>query len=323
MSVFRFLFCCLLLGLTACASAPGKPKVVNKGLTQPLPAPPYHQVVAGDTLYSIALRYDRDYNELAEINHLPADYRILAGQKLLLDPPKAGSVVVASPPKPVQPPVAVASKSPQAAKPVVVKPAAPALKPEKPLPARPEVSKPVVAKPGVSKTDVAKTEIHQPDATKPSPDAGTPVPVEPAAKPSVGPIAAPTGAPVKNDALSTWTWPAKGAVIARFSENGVGNKGLDIAGRRGDAVQAAGDGTVVYVGSSLVGYGKLIIIRHNNNYLSAYAHNDRFLVKEGERVKLGQTIAEMGSSGADREKLHFEIRRQGKPVDPLQFLPPR
>lgn len=108
-----------------------------------------------------------------------------------------------------------------------------------------------------------------------------------------------------------------------FGSSGVTGKGLDIAGKRGDSVSAAAAGTVVYAGAGLVGYGKLLIIRHDDNYISAYAHNDQFLVKEGERVKLGQAIAEMGASGTDRDKLHFEIRERGKPVDPMRFLPAR
>jgi lipoprotein NlpD len=112
-------------------------------------------------------------------------------------------------------------------------------------------------------------------------------------------------------------------LIGRFGGSGVTGKGLDIAGRRGDSVLAAAPGVVVYAGSALVGYGRLLIIRHDDNYISAYAHNDRFLVKEGDRVRPGQVIAEMGASGADREKLHFEIRERGKPVDPLRFLPAR
>ncbi|MCD6059969.1 MAG: peptigoglycan-binding protein LysM [Moraxellaceae bacterium] len=120
-----------------------------------------------------------------------------------------------------------------------------------------------------------------------------------------------------------WEWPASGLVLGGFGSKGVTGKGLDIAGKRGDSVRAAASGMVVYAGSGLVGYGRLLIIRHDENYISAYAHNDRFLVSEGERVKLGQVIAEMGASGADRDKLHFEIRERGKPVDPLRFLPAR
>jgi len=118
-----------------------------------------------------------------------------------------------------------------------------------------------------------------------------------------------------------WIWPAQGQLLAGFDE--VKNKGLDIGGRAGDAVLAAADGRVVYAGAGLRGYGNLIILKHNNTYLTAYAHNQALLVKEDQSVQKGQKIAEMGNSDADRVKLHFEIRRQGKPVDPARYLPSR
>ncbi len=114
-------------------------------------------------------------------------------------------------------------------------------------------------------------------------------------------------------------WPATGAVLAGFDE--VKNKGLDIGGTAGETVVAAADGRVVYVGAGLRGYGNLIILKHNNTYLTAYAHNQTLLVKEDQTVRKGQKIAEMGNSDADRIKLHFEVRRQGKPVDPAKYLP--
>ncbi|BCT31687.1 LysM peptidoglycan-binding domain-containing protein [Pseudomonas protegens] len=138
-----------------------------------------------------------------------------------------------------------------------------------------------------------------------------------ASKPAPAPVTpagpAPTG----------WGWPSNGVLIGKFSSNGSLNKGIDIAGDLGQPVLAASDGTVVYAGSGLRGYGELVIIKHNETYVSAYGHNRKLLVREGQQVKVGQTIAEMGSTGTDRVKLHFEIRRQGKPVDPLQFLPRR
>ena len=112
-----------------------------------------------------------------------------------------------------------------------------------------------------------------------------------------------------------------GAVLNGFDE--ARNKGLDLQGKAGDAVYAAADGRVVYAGSGLRGYGNLIIVKHNNTYLTAYAHNQSLLVKEDQDVQRGQKIAEMGNTDADQVKLHFEIRRQGKPVDPTRLLPPR
>ncbi|MDH0300670.1 MULTISPECIES: peptidoglycan DD-metalloendopeptidase family protein [unclassified Pseudomonas] len=129
--------------------------------------------------------------------------------------------------------------------------------------------------------------------------------------------------PAAERAVGGWTWPASGVLIGKFASNGSLNKGIDIAGDLGQPVFAASDGAVVYAGSGLRGYGELIIIKHSDTYVSAYGHNRRLLVREGQQVKAGQTIAEMGSTGTDRVKLHFEIRRQGKPVDPLQFLPRR
>lgn len=120
-----------------------------------------------------------------------------------------------------------------------------------------------------------------------------------------------------------WAWPASGAVISRFAANGSLNKGIDISGEVGQPVMAASDGTVLYAGNGLRGYGELVIIKHSDTYVSAYGHNQRLLVREGQQVKVGQAIAEMGSTGTDRVKLHFEIRRQGKPEDPLQYLPSR
>lgn len=120
-----------------------------------------------------------------------------------------------------------------------------------------------------------------------------------------------------------WSWPTQGHVIETFSSTSSTRKGIDIAGRLGQTVKAASAGRVVYSGSGLRGYGQLIIVKHNEQYLSAYAHNRKSLVKEGDTVTTGQQIAEMGRSGADRVKLHFEIRREGEPVNPMQYLPKR
>lgn len=160
-------------------------------------------------------------------------------------------------------------------------------------------------------------------------------PVAPAAVAAAGPATKPVGAasaeapptpaapePAASagDAMN-FIWPAAGAQIAGFDE--ARNKGLDISGKAGDPVIAAADGRVVYAGGGLRGYGNLVILKHNNTYLTAYAHNQTLLVKEDQNVRRGQKIAEMGSTDADRVKLHFEIRRQGKPVDPARYLPAR
>lgn len=136
-----------------------------------------------------------------------------------------------------------------------------------------------------------------------------------------GPAPAAGDAPAPDDARGRvgWTWPARGRIVRRFAEDG--SKGLDIAAPFGAPVRAAAAGRVVYSGSGLVGYGKLIIVKHNNTYLSAYAHNDRLLVEEGDSVSGGQHIARVGHTGTQEVKLHFEIRRDGRPVDPLDYLP--
>jgi len=167
---------------------------------------------------------------------------------------------------------------------------------------------------------IAKSE---PRATTPATSSATPAPSASATPPLFGnppTPAAPAPSPGDDEGLD-WVWPAKGKLVAQFSEN-ASLKGIDIAGATGDAVVASAPGRVVYAGSGLRGYGKLVIIKHNATYLTAYAHNKDLLVKEGQSVTRGQKIAEMGSSDTDRVKLHFEIRRLGKPMDPLRFLPP-
>lgn len=132
----------------------------------------------------------------------------------------------------------------------------------------------------------------------------------------------PTGpAPVRS--AVAWRWPADGGLVSRYVEGDPTKQGIGVAGSAGQAVRAAGDGVIVYSGSGLVGYGELVIIKHDEQWLSAYGHNRRRLVGEGDRVKAGQQIAEMGRTGADRDMLHFEIRYNGKPVDPLRYLPQR
>ncbi|HBV75686.1 peptidoglycan DD-metalloendopeptidase family protein [Vibrio casei] len=124
----------------------------------------------------------------------------------------------------------------------------------------------------------------------------------------------------KNDKVERWVWPTKGRVISKFSIGEQGNKGIDIAGQRGQDVVSTASGVVVYAGNALRGYGNLIIIKHNDEYLSAYAHNDRLLIREGQSVKTGQKIASMGSTGTNSVRLHFEIRYKGKSVNPERYL---
>jgi lipoprotein NlpD len=170
------------------------------------------------------------------------------------------------------------------------------------------VATPVVAPVAASSAPSGATRTTPTTAAASSPQPAVAAPLPPASSPS--------------DENVDWMWPTTNTqMIAGFDE--VKNKGLDIGGKLGDAVVAAGDGRVVYSGSGLRGYGNLIIIKHNNTFLTAYAHNQTLLVKEDQSVRKGQKIAEMGQSDAERVKLHFEIRRQGKPVDPMRYLPAR
>lgn len=228
-----------------------------------------HVVKRGETLYSIAWRYGRDYRELGNANGITSPYLIREGQVLRLD--LRGTVTTTGQTGSVASSSGSAASRP-AARPPVSRPPAP-------------VQQPVVTRPPVSSGAQAdRTQV------------------------------------VSN---IEWRWPHSGTVIAGYSTTGKVNKGLDIAGNSGDQIRAAASGSVVYAGSGLLGYGNLIIVNHNEHFLSAYAHNRNILVQEGQNVQAGQVIAELGSSGTDRPKLHFEIRKNGNPVDPAQYLPPR
>jgi lipoprotein NlpD len=280
---------------------PGQPKA------EPLPPvrfsgarPETYTVRKGDTLFSIARELGVDYRELAAWNQLESPSLIKVGQVLRLTAataeagtmPPTQPVVVATLP-PVQPVV------PAAAQPVS---AAPAPEPViKPIPAPPLISEPQAVK----RSYTAQTLIEMPSRP-------------PVAQPGVP--AADNGSKTRVVEGISWTWPAQGKLLGEFSETG-NNKGVDIGGEAGQPVLAASGGKVVYSGSGLRGYGKLIIIRHSETYLSAYAHNREILVKEGETVSQGQKIGEMGDTDSDQVKLHFEIREGGKPVDPMRFLP--
>ncbi len=172
---------------------------------------------------------------------------------------------------------------------------------------RPVASSSIAPASGASAASAPKAPVSAPASTASAASA-------PAAAPAASPAAA-------GDEEVAFIWPASGALLAGFDE--VRNKGYDIAGKAGDPVLAAADGRVVYAGAGLRGYGNLIILKHNNTFLTAYAHNQALLVKEDQTVRRGQKIAEMGNTDADRVKLHFEIRRQGKPVDPARYLAAR
>jgi len=235
-----------------------------------------YEVKAGETLYSIAFRANKDVRELAALNNISAPYTIYPGQSLRIE---SSSAISASPPK-----KPANSSSKQASSPVKAKPVA-----RQPKPVAESQKKEYVE-------NVAKKQrpIERPKTS-----------VE----------------PQLSNAEIAWQWPSKGPVIGDFSLQQAGNKGLDFGGERGDPVQAAAAGKVVYVGNALRGFGRLIILKHNDDFITAYAHNDELLVKEQDWVTKGQEIALMGSSDSDRVKLHFEVRFRGKSVNPRHYLP--
>jgi lipoprotein NlpD len=194
------------------------------------------------------------------------------------------------------------------------------------------LSPPRVASAPTRPTPPAPSTIKPPvtSTAKPPAGAGT-AGAAPVGSPATGsattstkpPVAPPPAPPVAAQAAFAWRWPADGSIVGRFSASDPTKQGIDIAGQSGAPVRAAADGVVVYSGAGLVGYGELIIVKHSEQWLSAYGHNRARLVNEGQRVKAGEQIAEMGRSGAARDMLHFEIRYNGKPQDPLLALPKR
>jgi len=258
--------------------------------------PGYYTVQKGDTLIRIGLDAGQNYRDIARWNAIENPNKIEIGDVYRVVPPEEPAVAKAvvsgrlsvTPLPPVPAAVATPPKATSPAAPAAAVTAAPVPSPAKAAtPSTAQASEPIAAAP-----------------VPPKP----PVPVAPAA-----PAAA-----AADDALE-FSWPAKGEVIAGFDET-KNRKGIDMAGGAGDPVLAAAEGKVVYAGEGLRGYGKLIIIKHNNTFLTAYAHNQTILVKEDQSVKKGQKIAEMGNSDSDRVKLHFEIRERGRPVDPMKYL---
>ncbi len=274
----------------------------------PLPsgdgAPPLYTVKPGDTMFSIAKANNATVRDLAAWNNIEDPANISVGQQLRLTPP--GGVMAT----PVKPPAgAVEGRA-------VVVDAPPASDPNlksQPLGQRVPYSEQAYAQ---MKAAGAAPNTVRPDVkTETRADAKTAVKLEPV--PERKP-AAKAEAP-RADGELDWSWPADGKIIGNFNESS--NKGITIAGKRGQPVHASAAGRVIYSGAGIRGLGKLVVIRHNRNYQSVYAHNDTLLVKEGQNVSKGQTIAEMGNSDADQVKLHFEIRHQGRPVDPIKLLP--
>jgi lipoprotein NlpD len=296
----------------------------------PTPPPPggSYRVVKGDTLYSIAFRNKVDFRDLARWNNVDSSYTIWPGQDLRLSPPDQGRAAPAAVPVHGAP-VVVAAVPPAAnATPPAPHTANPAPVAPSPQPGFQSVTEADAAPAPATTTNTPVVVAGKPaDSVVPSPSAAAAAAAAPSAPPppvenppASTPIIA-SGA-TRNAGGITWRWPADGTLIKRFA-SGDAIPGIEIGGKSGDPVRAAADGVVVYSGNGLVGYGELVIIKHSDSFLSAYGHNRKRLVKEGEKVKAGQTVAEMGSSGATRDELQFQIRRDGNPVDPLQFLPPK
>lgn len=299
-------------------------------------------VQRGDTLYSIALDFGQDFRDIARWNGLDDPAKLQVGQTLRVVAPEGDTTMAAASAVPVQP-VGTIDTRPLASAPAPVSlppvggassSGAPTAAPPGAAPAEKPAS-PAMPAPSASSTPPASTAPSAASApsTSVAPTAGaaasTPAPAAASAQKPSSPAATPPielakAAPPKGaakESASGWAWPVNGKVLEEFHETR--NKGIDIAGNEGDPVLAASDGQVVYSGSGLRGYGNLVIIKHTDDYISAYAHNRQILVKQGQTVKRGQQIAELGKSDAEVPKLHFEIRRQGKPVDPLKYLPAR
>ena len=296
--------------------AASRPASVTTAARTPIPGGMY-TVLKGDTLYSIAFRNGVDFRDLAQWNQVAEPYTIWPGQRLRLAPPGQPTMATVLPSHP-----AVAT-APSSALPVrgsatpasapmfePVTPAAATRTPTAALPAPAQTPSPPVV-PAVPPVAAASAGVV--------PVAGVPAPatLPPAAVPAAIPAA-----PSRGVAGLTWSWPAAGAVVKRFHSTDA-IPGIEISGKAGEPVKSAADGVVVYSGNGLVGYGELVIIKHSDSLLSAYGHNRTRLVKEGQHVSAGQKIAEMGSTGASRDGLEFQIRKDGNPVDPLTYLPPR
>jgi lipoprotein NlpD len=299
----------LAMLLSACGTTGVQAPVVERQHTPATTAaseardrdPALYTVKRGDTLLRIALEHGQNYRDLAAWNNIGDVNDIKVDQVLRVLPP-TGDTGGAQTSAIVMPAV------------TEVRPAAPVV---------PKKNGPRGEKRPYS--DATLAELRSDAGVAESPPAAPPA--APLAVPAKAAVATSgTGAPAAavvaaGDEKLSWMWPSEGKVIGTFDEGK--NKGVDIAGKAGQQVVAAGAGKVMYAGSGIRGYGNLVIVKHSNSLLSAYAHNRSILVKEGQSVNKGQAIAEMGDSDADRVKLHFEIRQQGKPVDPSKFLPNR
>jgi lipoprotein NlpD len=316
---FLLVSICILLG--ACGSrypAPvadldETPRFIDSGRT--------HRVNDGETLVVVAWIYELDVAALARANNLSVSSTLTPGQILTVDlrgqpvasrPAAAGTATTTA--------AAVTTgirRTPLESAPIQRQ----SLPEATPLPQDTNPAATNTTPPPAARTETPPPETAPVTRSEVPPVATPPVTSEPAV--TVAPTPAPSAPELDPNAPVVWAWPARGNLIGRFSESNPDDKGIKLGGSEGDTVMAAADGEVVYTGNGLLRYGELVIIKHNDRFLSAYAHNKVINVKEGERVTRGQKIAELGSTGIDRDMLHFEIRLDGKPVDPLQYLPSR
>ena len=276
-----------------------------------------YKVNKGDTMFLIAYLAGIDVKELAALNNMTEPYSLSLGQTLKIS--NCGTKTVTTT-VPVKQPAAATTTTTAA---VSTTPAEPAVTYTPGANGTQIGSDGTIIGPIKSGAGVANSAPAMvPVATTPVAPATTPsAPTTPVDNTNSTSINANVVAPIASNVA--WQWPTSGNIIQGFSDTDGGNKGIDISGSRGQSVKAAASGRVVYAGNALRGYGNLIIIKHNDDFLSAYAHNDKILVTDQQEVKAGQEIAKMGSSGTNTVKLHFEIRYKGKSVDPIRYLPRR
>jgi lipoprotein NlpD len=304
----------LVLTLVGCASPIHKAPVEDRGrvatglspVKPPAPGaenagkPGYYTVKSGDTLIRVALESGQNWRDVAAWNNLDNPNLIEVGQVLRVVPPEGAT------PSAVAAPVVVATK-----------PVTTSKIESRNLDAKGNAV-PAPTPKAAAASGATAASGSSPAAT---PAATTPPPAASNASPATTPVTAAAATEAKDSDEPVWVWPSGAPVIGNFEEGK--RKGMVFGGKAGDPVAAAADGRVVYAGSGLRGYGNLVIIKHNASYLTAYAHNQTLLVKEDQAVKKGQKIAEMGSTDSERVQLHFEVRKQGKPIDPAKSLPSR
>jgi lipoprotein NlpD len=307
----------IVLALASCMPVSFAPRGNDQTVRARHPDFPTREVVAGDTLYSIAWEAGHDYRELAKWNDIPPPYLIRPGQTLRLNPPDTASKSAPVPAAPQAHTVRKGETLYHIALTYDVE--------VDDLAQWNDIPPPYLIKPGqrlrllASSTPDGARKHGSSSKTASSHRVTSTRASRPAARATGSARAAASAGRIAASHIGGWIWPTEGVLLERFGSTG--SKGIDLGGRRGQAIRAANEGEVVYQGGGLRGYGQLIIVKHSAEFLSAYAHCNRIYVKEGDVIRRGQKIADMGSSGTDRPMLHFEIRYRGTPVDPLRYLP--